>query len=137
MNRLKPWQWLVLISPIVLIIAFILVLAGIQINSSGLNWIWGILILMFAGWRWLLVKLTKPMINQIESVFDQVKEELVWSEGKELNFSLEKEKSEQVERILQKVLNDSKNDLAIWEDLQTFWQRCQDLVVGIAPTTKS
>ncbi|MBA4446233.1 GTPase, partial [Cylindrospermopsis raciborskii CS-506_C] len=105
MNRLKPWQWLVLISPIVLIIAFILVLAGIQINSSGLNWIWGILILMFAGWRWLLVKLTKPMINQIESVFDQVKEELVWSEGKELNFSLEKEKSEQVERILQKVLN--------------------------------
>lgn len=132
MNRLKSWQWLVLISPIVLIIAFILVLAGIQINSWGLNWIWGILILMVAGWRWLLVKLTKPIVNQTQSVFDQVKEELAWSEGKELNFSLEKEKSEQVERILQKVLNDSKNDLAIWEDLQTFWQRCQDLVVGIA-----
>ncbi|QNP30004.1 GTPase family protein [Cylindrospermopsis curvispora] len=132
MNRLKSWQWLVLISPIVLIIAFILVLAGIQINSWGLNWIWGIFILILTGWRWLLVKLTKPMINQIESVFDQVKEELAWSEEKDLNFSLEKEKSEQVERILQKVLNDGKNDLAIWEDLQTFWQRCEDLVVGIA-----
>ena len=126
MNRLKFWQWLVLISPIALIIAFVLITAGIQINSWGLNWIWGIFILMFTGWRWLLVKLTKSMNNQIESVFDQVKKELA------LNCSPEKEKSEQVERILQKVLNDGKNDLAIWEDLQTFWQRCQDLVVGIA-----
>ncbi|EFA73065.1 Small GTP-binding protein domain protein [Raphidiopsis brookii D9] len=126
MNRLKFWQWLVLISPIALIIAFVLIAAGIQINNWGLNWIWGIFILMFTGWRWLLVKLTKSMNNQIESVFDQVKKELA------LNWSPEKEKSEQVERILQKVLNDGKNDLAIWEDLQTFWQRCQDLVVGIA-----
>ncbi|OSO91840.1 GTPase [Cylindrospermopsis raciborskii CENA303] len=126
MNRLKFWQWLVLISPISLIIAFVLIAAGIQINNWGLNWIWGIFILMFTGWRWLLVKLTKSMNNQIESVFDHVKKELA------LNWSPEKEKSEQVERILQKVLNDGKNDLAIWEDLQTFWQRCQDLVVGIA-----
>jgi hypothetical protein len=126
MNRLKFWQWLVLISPIALTIAFVLIAAGIQINSWGLNWIWGVFILMFTGWRWLLVKLTKSMNNQIESVFDQVKKELA------LNCSPEKEKSEQVERILQKVLNDGKNDLAIWEDLQTFWQRCQDLVVGIA-----
>ncbi|BAZ91630.1 GTP-binding protein HSR1-related protein [Raphidiopsis curvata NIES-932] len=132
MNRLKSWQWLVLISPILAIIAFILIVAGIQINSWGLNWIWGIFILMFTGWRWVLVKLTKSMNNQIESVFDQVKKELASSQGKDLNFCLEKEKSEQVERILQKVLNDGKNDLAIWEDLQTFWQRCQDLVVGIA-----
>ncbi|NLQ06442.1 GTPase family protein [Cylindrospermopsis raciborskii] len=126
MNPLKSWQWLVLISPIALIIAFVLIVAGIQINSWGLNWIWGIFILIFTSWRWLLVKLTKPMNNQIESVFDQVKKEL------DLSCSPEKEKSEQVERILQKVLNDGKNDLAIWEDLQTFWQRCQDLVVGIA-----
>ncbi len=39
MNPLKSWQWLVLISPIALIIAFVLIVAGIQINSWGLNWI--------------------------------------------------------------------------------------------------
>ncbi|MFM6068477.1 MAG: GTPase, partial [Sphaerospermopsis kisseleviana] len=66
MVRLKLWQLIILISPIAIIITFLLVSAGMQIHAWGINWIWGIFTLVFVGWRWLLVKWTKPAVNQIE-----------------------------------------------------------------------
>jgi hypothetical protein len=84
------------------------------------------------GWRWLLVRWTKPGVNQIQAVFAEVQEELESSTDNNLNVSTGKDKTHQIEAALQKVLSDSQNDRPVWEDLQTFWQRCQDLVVASA-----
>lgn len=132
MVRLKPWQWLILISPIAIIIGFLLISAGTQIHTWGLSWIWAIFTLIFVGWRWLLVKWTKPAVNQIESVFAQVREELESSSDNNIDISQGQDKTQQIETALNKVLNDAQNDRLIWEDLQTFWKRCQELVIAIA-----
>lgn len=132
MVRLKTWQWIILVSPIAIIITFLLVSAGMQIHAWGINWIWGIFTLVFVGWRWLLVKWTKPAVNQIENVFAEVRKELESSSDNNIDVSTGKDKTQQIEIALQKVLTDAQNDRPIWEDLQTFWQRCQDLVIAIA-----
>ncbi|MFM7370255.1 MAG: GTPase, partial [Sphaerospermopsis kisseleviana] len=132
MVRLKLWQLIILISPIAIIITFLLVSAGMQIHAWGINWIWGIFTLVFVGWRWLLVKWTKPAVNQIENVFAEVRKELESSSDNNIDVSTGKDKTQQIEIALQKVLNDAQNDRPIWEDLQTFWQRCQNLVIAIA-----
>ncbi|MEB3148875.1 MAG: GTPase family protein, partial [Sphaerospermopsis sp.] len=113
-------------------ITFLLVSAGMQIHAWGINWIWGIFTLVFVGWRWLLVKWTKPAVNQIENVFAEVRKELESSSDNNIDVSTGKDKTQQIEIALQKVLNDAQNDRPIWEDLQTFWQRCQNLVIAIA-----
>lgn len=132
MVRLKLWQWIILVSPIAIIITFLLVSAGMQIHTWEINWIWGIFTLIFVGWRWLLVKWTKPAVNQIENVFAEVRKELESSSDNNIDVSTGKDKTQQIEIALQKVLTDAQNDRPIWEDLQTFWQRCQDLVIAIA-----
>ncbi|BAZ78977.1 GTPase family protein [Sphaerospermopsis kisseleviana CS-549] len=132
MVRLKLWQLIILISPIAIIITFLLISAGMQIHAWGINWIWGIFTIVFVGWRWLLVKWTKPVVNQIENVFAEVRKELESSSDNNIDVSTGKDKTQQIEIALQKVLNDAQNDRPIWEDLQTFWQRCQNLVIAIA-----
>jgi predicted GTPase len=84
------------------------------------------------GWRWLLVRWTKPAVNQIEAVFTQVREELESSSDNNIDVSTGKNNTQQIETALNKVLNDAQNDPPLWEDLQIFWQRCQDLVIAIA-----
>lgn len=132
MVRLKPWQWIILISPIAIIITFLLISAGMQIHTWGISWIWAIFTLIFVGWRWLLVKWTNPAVNQIENVFAEVRKELESSSDNNIDISPGKDKTQQIETALQKILQDAQNDRPIWEDLQTFWQRCQDLVIAIA-----
>jgi predicted GTPase len=103
-----------------------------QIHTWGINWIWAIFTLIFVGWRWLLVKWTKPAVNQIENVFAEVRKELESSSENNIEISQGKDKTQQIETALQTVLNNAQNDRPIWEDLQTFWKRCQDLVIAIA-----
>ena len=55
MIRLKLWQWMILVSPIVIIISFLIVAAGTQIHTWGLSWIWALFTFVFVGWRWLLL----------------------------------------------------------------------------------
>ncbi len=130
MIRLKLWQWMILVSPIVIIISFLLVAAGTQIHTWGLSWIWALFTFIFVGWRWLLVRWTKPAINQIEAVFAEVREELETSTDNNLLIGTDPTKA--VETALQDILIRSANDLPIWEDWQTFWQRCQELIVVIS-----
>ncbi|WP_026104073.1 GTPase family protein [Anabaena sp. PCC 7108] len=132
MIRLKLWQWIILISPIVVIVSFLLISAGMQIHTWGLSWIWALFTLVFVGWRWLLVHWTKPAVNQIEAVFAEVQEELESSNDNNINVSTGRDTAIQVEAELQKVLTAAQNDSPIWEDWQTFWKRCQDLVVAIS-----
>jgi small GTP-binding protein len=130
MIRLKPWQWIILVSPIAIIVSFLLISAGTQIHAWGLSWIWALFTFVFVGWRWLLVRWTKPAINQIEAVFAEVREELETTT--ENNLVIETNTTKAVETALENILTAAANDLPIWEDWQTFWRRCQDLVVAIS-----
>ena len=130
MVRLKPWQLVVLALPIAMIVIFFLVAAGTQIHDWGINWIWAIIILVFVGWRWLLVKWTKPALAEIEAVMDEVNQELTAADVDEV--LSEGDAAQQVQAALQQIIEDTRNDAPIWEDWQTFWQRCQELVIAVA-----
>ncbi|MBD2561269.1 MULTISPECIES: GTPase family protein [Nostoc] len=132
MVRLKPWQWVVLAIPIAFIIIFLLVSAGTQIHAWGINWIWGVFTLLFVGWRWLLVKWTQPAVNQVEAVLAQVQEELESTAENTVTPPVGSDTTKLAEAALQEILQAAQSDRPIWEDWQTFWTRCQDLVIAIA-----
>ncbi len=131
MIRLKPWQWIILATPIATIVIFLLVSAGLQIHAWGINWIWAIFTLVFVGWRWLLAKWTRSQLEEVEAVMAEVNEELDAVVNNTAQIAGD-ETVKQVEVALQEVLKATQEDLPIWEDWQTFWQRCQDLIVAIA-----
>ncbi|WP_066375290.1 GTPase family protein [Anabaena sp. CA = ATCC 33047] len=131
MVRLKLWQWVILATPITAIIVFLLVAAGMQIHAWGINWIWGVFTVVFLGWRWLLVRWTKPVIQQVEAALAEVKVELT-SQIENTTTPVSSDATQQAEAALQEVLTASQSDRPIWEDWTTFWQRCQDLVVAVA-----
>jgi uncharacterized protein len=129
MVRLKLWQWIVLATPIASIVGFFLVAAGLQIHEWRINWIWAVFIAIFVGWRWLLVRWTRPAVAQVEAVVAEVSKELEsFSEDSQLSA----DGTKKAEAKLQEVLAVAQSDRPLWEDWPTFWQRCQDLVVAIA-----
>lgn len=132
MVRLKPWQWVVLAIPIAFIITFLLISAGAQIHAWGISWIWGVFTLIFVGWRWLLVKWTQPAVNQVEAVLAEVREELESTAEDTVMPTAGSDVTKQAEVALQEIVKAAQSDRPIWEDWQTFWTRCQDLVVAIA-----
>ncbi|MEA5517118.1 GTPase family protein [Nodularia sp. UHCC 0506] len=132
MLRLKLWQWVVLAFPIALIIAFLLICAGLQIHTWGISWIWGIFTLVFVGWRWLLMRWTKPQINMVEMALAEVTEELESAADQPVGLPAQSDSIKQAEIALQQILKAADSDRPIWEDWQTFWTRCQDLVTAIA-----
>ncbi|MEH2366458.1 GTPase family protein [Nostoc sp.] len=132
MVRLKLWQWVVLAIPIAFIIIFLLVSAGSQIHAWGINWIWGVFTVLFVGWRWLLVKWTQPAVNEVEAVLTQVREELESTAEDTVRRAVGSDTTKLAEAALQEILEAAQSDRPIWEDWQTFWTRCQDLVVAIA-----
>lgn len=127
--RLKPWQWVVLALPIASIVVFLLISAGWQIHQWGINWIWGIFVLAFVGWRWLLVKWTQPMAQQMEAAIAQVSAEL---EAETDAVAGSSDIAQQVEVELQAILAAAQDEPPIWEDWPGFWQRCQELASAIA-----
>lgn len=132
MLRLKLWEWVVLALPIALIITFLLICAGMQIHTWGISWIWGIFTLVFVGWRWLLVRWTKPQINMVEAALAEVTEELESAADQPVGLPAQSDNIKQAEIVLQEILKTAQSDRPIWEDWQTFWTRCQDLVTAIA-----
>jgi uncharacterized protein len=131
MVRLKLWQWFVLVMPIAFIIIFLLVSAGSQIHAWGISWIWGVFTVLFVGWRWLLVKWTQPALQEVETVLAEVREELA-SAADDTVGTVGSDVTKQADVALQEILQIAQSDRPIWEDWQTFWTRCQDLVVAIA-----
>ncbi|MEK9513661.1 GTPase family protein [Limnospira fusiformis PMC 851.14] len=131
MVHLKPWQWAIIVSPIAIIVGFLLISAGWQIHSWGINWIWGIVTLLLLGWRWLLVRWTKPVLAQIEAARDEaaakfeLTEEMAAATGGS-------EAIAQVEKAVQDILIQSRNDPPFWLDWGQFWERCKQLVIVIA-----
>jgi uncharacterized protein len=129
MVSIKPWQIIVLVLPIAAIIIFLLVAAGSQIHDWGLNWIWGVVVVIFTLWRWLLVKWTKSPLVEMEEAIAEIKEELS-AQDSELNVAADKE--QQINTALLQVIAKTKTDEPMWSDWQTFWQRCLELVSAIA-----
>jgi predicted GTPase len=131
MVSIKPWQIVALVLPIAAIIIFLLVAAGSQIHDWGLNWIWGVVVVVFTLWRWLLVKWTKSPLAEMEEAIAEIKEELS-AQDSELNVATDRE--QQINAALQQVIAKTKLDEPMWSDWQTFWQRCLELVGAIAHT---
>ncbi|MGA7935374.1 MAG: GTPase family protein [Kovacikia sp.] len=131
MVRLKIWQWVVLGLPIAAIVSFLLAAAGMQIHAWGINWIWAVVVVVFAGWRWLLVKWTQPALAQMKAVFAEVTEELETAPA-ELSNIPANGAFQEAEAALQTLLEEAREDPPLWEDWNVFWQRCQSLVAAIA-----
>ncbi|MEN9871066.1 MAG: hypothetical protein RLZZ171_2054, partial [Cyanobacteriota bacterium] len=131
MVNIKPWQIVVLVLPIAAIIIFLLVAAGSQIHDWGLNWIWGVVVIVFTLWRWLLVKWTKSPLAEMEEAIAEIKEELSAEDSK---LDTATEQQQQINTALEQVIAKTKTDEPMWSDWQTFWQRCLELVSAIAHT---
>ncbi len=131
MVRLKLWQWLVLSLPLVSIGGFLMISAGVQIHNWGINWIWAVITAMLVIWRLLLVQWTRPALEQMRSVMEEVTEELETTVAPTTPSS-SGSATQQVEAALQQVLASARQDPPIWEDWSVFWQRCQELMVAIA-----
>lgn len=131
MVRLKPWQLVILALPIAAIVIFLLIAAGTQIHDWGINWIWGIVILVFVAWRWLLVKWTQPAIAEIEAIVDKVEHDLETLEKSDRPLASD-DAAKQVEAALTNIITATRDDPPVWEDWQIFWQRCQELVSAVA-----
>jgi uncharacterized protein len=131
MIRLQRSQWITLALPIIILVSFILICAGIQIHTWGLNWLWGIIILIFLGWRWLLVKWTTPITVQLEGIIAEFNQDFSLS-NETTETKIKPEVIAKAQIVLQKQLQACENDAPVWEDWQTFWGRCQALVTDIA-----
>lgn len=128
MVSIKPWQIVILVFPIAAIIIFLLVAAGSQIHDWGINWIWGVVVLVFAVWRWLLARWTKSPLKEMEEAIEEINDEL--EVQSQLDVAADKE--QQINASLQQIIAKTKSDEPFWEDWQTFWQRCLELVNAIA-----
>lgn len=132
MVRFKPWQWVVLATPLASIVIFLLVAAGLQIQQWGISWIWAIVIVVFLGWRWLLAKWTQPALGQLEAAVNEANQQLEDATAAAESQSDNPEAAKQVKAALNEIVEDSRNDAPIWEDWPKFWQRCQSVVVAAA-----
>ncbi|MDJ0593064.1 MAG: 50S ribosome-binding GTPase [Pleurocapsa sp. MO_226.B13] len=128
MVNIKPWQVVILVLPIAIIVIFLLVAAGSQIHDWGINWIWGVVILVFVGWRWLLAKWTKPALNELQEAMEKIEQEL----ATELTIEATEDKIQQITTSVSEIIAQTRTDAPFWEDWATFWQRCQEIVIAIA-----
>ena len=130
MVRLQPWQWAVLALPLVAIAGFILTAAGVQIHAWGLNWIWGVIILMLVLWRGLLARWTKPVFKQMEEALEQAQQELDQVTEAEAPVGIPNPKS--AAAALEDILVAAQQDPPVWEDWNPFWERCREVVTAVA-----
>ena len=132
MNRLKSWQWFILATPLISIIAFFAIAAGFQIQTWGINWIWAVFVFIFVGWRWLLVKWTKPMVNNVENIMLEAQQNLENASSKTVFADKNSDTTSQLEEIVQGIITKTREDAPFWEDWNLFFQRCQELAENIA-----
>jgi hypothetical protein len=125
MIRLKPWQWGILSLPIVSVIGFLGVAASLQIHRWHLNWMWAVILVIFVGWRFLLVRwLQPPELTVAEAALSELQ--------LPNSASTVSSAREQAEVQVQAVLQTARADVPPWENWALFFQRCQQLVEAIA-----
>jgi uncharacterized protein len=123
MIRLQPWQWMVLALPIAGVISFLMAAAGVQIHHWGLSWIWAVILVVFVGWRFLLVRWLNPLDVELPS-------ELTASPSPSGSTA----QHQQAEAKIREMLQTAREDGPPWGNWLLFFQRCQQLVEAIALT---
>ncbi len=111
MIQLKRWQWIILATPVAAVLIFLLVAAGWQIHQWNINWIWGIFTLVIVGCQWLLVRWTRPMVEEMENVVAEVEQELA---ATITTTSTLDNQTKNLETTIQQVLKASRNDPPFW-----------------------
>jgi uncharacterized protein len=140
MVRLQTWQWGVLALPIGVVISFLLFAAGSQIHQWEINWIWAVVGLLFVGWRWLLVRWTRPGLAAVEAVVAEIAAEQAASQSLSRQGLTDVRtagqtpgtlsQSAQAEAALARLV--AYRDPPVWIDWNLFWQRCLELISDIA-----
>ena len=135
--RLKPWQVGLLVAPIAIIVGFMLVAAGQQIRAWHLNWIWAVFIFMLLGWRWLLVRWTRPAIKEAEALVSEVNAEIEAATQESVDALAvatagNAGSAARVEASLLEILQAAQDDPPVWDDWGQFWQRCLSLVTAVS-----
>ncbi len=142
MINIKPWQWVILALPPLVIVGFVTAAAGVQIHAWGLSWVWAVMVLVLVGWRWLLARWTRPVRQPMAAALEQAKQELEAAvEEATLDPStLPPSVAREAEARLEQILDAAGQDPPLWEDWDAFWQRCRDVVTAVAhayhPTVK-
>jgi uncharacterized protein len=125
MIQLKPWQWVILSLPIVGVIGFLSVAASLQIHRLHLNWIWAVILVIFVGWRFLLVRwLQSPELTAAAAALSEL--QLPDTTGAAST------PRQQAEAKVQAVLQTAREDVPPWENWTLFFQRCRQLVEAVA-----
>jgi hypothetical protein len=134
MINIKLWQWAILALPPLAIVGFVMVSAGVQIHTWGLSWLWAVIVLLVVGWRWLLARWTRPVRQPMTAALEQAQQELEAAvEEATLDLStLPTGAAKDAEASLEQILEDSRQDLPLWEDWDAFWQRCREVVTAVA-----
>ncbi|NJK99856.1 MAG: GTPase [Spirulinaceae cyanobacterium RM2_2_10] len=130
MKRLPSWQWLILATPPVAIASFLLIAASWQLHTWGLTWLWGVFILILAGWRVLLARWTRPLVSA-DAVLTAALDDLQGDLPPNLKVQ-DGDRSAAATTILQQLLTTAESDPPLWTAPQVFWQRCQQLLTKIA-----
>ncbi|ABB57183.1 GTPase family protein [Synechococcus elongatus] len=118
MMRLTRWQWAILALPPALIVTGLIGASAWQLHHWHLTWLWPCFFLGFWGWRRLLVHWTQPPAVQLAPLTPAAVSDA--------------NRDAQAQELLQRVLAASRTDPPFWEDWPGFWQRCLELVQGIA-----
>ncbi len=132
MIRLATWQWVILATPIGSVVLFLLIAAGTQIHTWHLSWIWAIFGVSFVGWRWLLVKWTKPAIAELDELVAEMAADLPEVTAGDRGGT----PAQRAEAALQAILLEARDDPPVWADWNAFWQRCLSLISAIAQVYK-
>ncbi|MFZ9739620.1 MAG: GTPase family protein [Prochlorotrichaceae cyanobacterium] len=136
MGQLKPWQLILITLPPATIVLAVILIASWQLHTWGLNWLWGIFILVGVLWRVLLARWLRSLTPPTDAL-DYSAERL-----RELQATITtaEVQSQDIEAVLKNIIQQSRSDLPLWEDWNTFWFRCQTLVSAVAglyhPTVK-
>lgn len=131
MVRLKIWQWGVLLLPLLLIVSFFIIAAGAQIHDWGLSWIWAVVVLAMAGWRWLLVRWTQPEINQLQAAIAELEADLE-TDQTTLQESPGNLPQQQAAAAVEAILDAARSDPPVWEDWNCLMTRCHEVIAAVA-----
>lgn len=133
MMQFARWQWAVLVAPIVSVVVFLLVAAGVQIHAWHLSWIWAVLGVVLVAWRWLLVKWTQPVLTEVDELVAEIAAGLP---DQPVATKSGGDRATQAEAALLEILQVSRDDPPVWADWNAFWQRCLSLISAIAQVYK-
>lgn len=134
MVRLNIWQWLTLVLPLVAMGSLILTAAGFQIHQWHLSWVWGVMVLLVLGWRWLLVQWLQPaeLISPKVADLENVVPDFQGAGPSDSEPSANGNRHARAAAEIQEMLVAALEDVPPWEDWPQFFGRCQTLIEAIA-----